>query len=64
MRNTKEIVPRQVETVEIERPFEPQIPAAGGYGAYRDVGAAEGFQIVAYWRIIRKDFGWSSASPC
>jgi capsular exopolysaccharide synthesis family protein len=57
MRNTKEIVPRQVESVEIERPFETQIPANnGGYGAYRDVGAAEGFQIVVYWRIIRKRF--------
>ncbi len=58
MRNTKEIVPRQVESVEIERPFESHIPAAinGGYGAYRDVNAQEGFQLVTYWRIIRKRF--------
>jgi uncharacterized protein involved in exopolysaccharide biosynthesis len=46
-----------MESVEIERPFDTQIPANnGGYGAYRDVGAAEGFQIVVYWRIIRKRF--------
>jgi polysaccharide biosynthesis transport protein len=59
MRNTKEIVPRQVESVEIERPFEPHIPVVttnGGYGAYRDVNVQEGFQLVTYWRIIRKRF--------
>ncbi len=55
MRNTKEIVPRQMDSVEVERPFEPQITAAnGGYGAYRDIGTQEGFQLVTYWRIIRK----------
>ena len=58
MRNTKEIVPRQAESVEIERPFEPHIPLVtnGGYGAYRDVNTQEGFQLVTYWRIIRKRF--------
>lgn len=58
MRNTKEIVHRQMESVEIERPFEPQIPVTsnGGYGAYRNVNASEGFQLVTYWRIIRKRF--------
>ncbi len=43
--------------MEIERPFETPMPAAGTYGAYRDLGAPEGgFQLVAYWRIIRKRF--------
>ncbi len=57
MRDSKEIVPRQIEQVEIERPFEPQTPASnGGYGAYRDVGVQDGFQLVTYWRIIRKRF--------
>lgn len=58
MRNTKEIVPRQIESVEIERPFEPHVPVtnSGSYGAYRDVSAQEGFQFVVYWRIIRKRF--------
>ena len=47
-----------METVEIERPFEPHLPASanGGYGAYRDVNTQEGFQLVVYWRIIRKRF--------
>lgn len=57
MRDSKEIIHRQTETVEIERPFEPQMPATNGsYGAYRDVGAQEGFQLATYWRIIRKRF--------
>lgn len=56
MKDTREIIHRQVaEKVEIERPFEPQIPAAnGGYGAYRDFNAQEGFQLSDYWRAIRK----------
>ncbi len=57
MRDSKEIVHRQIETVEIERPFEPQVPTSnGGYGAYRDVGVQDSFQLVNYWRIIRKRF--------
>ncbi|MGI8787268.1 MAG: GumC family protein [Pyrinomonadaceae bacterium] len=57
MKNTKEIIQRQTETVEIERPFEPQMPSAtGSYGAYRDAAAPDGFQFIAYWRIIRKRF--------
>ena len=41
MKDTREIIHRQVaEKVEIERPFEPQLPTAnGGYGAYRDFNA-------------------------
>ena len=57
MRDSREIIHKQVENVDIERPFEPQIPVInGGYGAYRDVAAQDGFQLVAYWRIIRKRF--------
>jgi len=58
MRNTKEIIPKPAESVELERPFEPHIPVVtnGGYGAYRDVNVQEGFQLVQYWRIIRKRF--------
>ena len=58
MRNSKEIVPRPVESVEIERQFEPHIHVAtnGGYGAYRDINTQDGFQFVTYWRIIRKRF--------
>ncbi len=57
MKDTREIIQRQMETVEIERPFEPQIPTTnGGYGAYRETGTQDGFQLVNYWRIIRKRF--------
>ena len=57
MRDSRELLHKQVETVEIERPFEPQIPVVnGGYGAYRDVYAPDSFQLVTYWRIIRKRF--------
>ncbi len=58
MKDSREIIHRQVaEKVEIERPFEPQLPATTtttGYGAYRDFGAHEGFQLIDYWRAIRK----------
>ncbi len=57
MKDTREIIQRQIETVEIERPFEPQIPNTNGtYGAYRETGTQDGFQLVNYWRIIRKRF--------
>ena len=57
MKDTREIIHRQVaEKVEIERPFEPHLPnvSAGGYGAYRDFNQSEGFQLIDYWRAIRK----------
>ena len=57
MRDSREIIHKQVETVDIERPFEPQIPVTnGGYGTYRDIYAQDGFQLITYWRIIRKRF--------
>lgn len=56
MKDTRELMPRRVaEKVELERPFEAQLPQPnGGYGAYRDFNAQEGFQIADYWRAIRK----------
>lgn len=57
MRDSREILHKKVETVEIEHPFEPQTPVVnGGYGAYRDGYVQDGFQLVNYWRIIRKRF--------
>ncbi|MBA3631840.1 MAG: polysaccharide biosynthesis tyrosine autokinase [Acidobacteria bacterium] len=57
MKDSREIIHKKVEAMDIEHQFEPQIPAAnGGYGAYREDYAQEGFQFVAYWRIIRKRF--------
>ncbi len=61
MRESREIVQRKIESVEIEPPFEPQMPVAvtaatamGGYGAYREINAPEGFQLIEYWRAVRK----------
>src|SRR5438132_11349549 len=42
-------------SVELERQYDHQIVADGGrYPTYRDVYGPEGFQIVDYWRAIRK----------
>lgn len=57
MKERREIVQRQVETVDIERPFELQNTSANnGYGAYRDNSVQDNFQLITYWRIIRKRF--------
>ena len=57
MKEIRELVPsKQNDTVvELERPFESHIiPGAGRYPAYRDVYGPEGFQILDYWRAVRK----------
>lgn len=56
MKDSREIIQKQVaERVELERPFDTQIPTAnGGYGAYREIYAQEGMQLMDYWRAIRK----------
>jgi capsular exopolysaccharide synthesis family protein len=55
MKESREIIQKKVETVEIERPFESQLPSTnGGYGAYRELNAPDGFQLADYWRAIRK----------
>lgn len=57
MKERSEIIQKQVvENVELERPFDTQIPVANGnrYPGYRDVYAQDGFQLVDYWRAIRK----------
>ncbi len=55
MKDSREIIQKKVESVEIERPFEHQLPTNnGGYGAYRELNAPDGFQLADYWRAIRK----------
>src|SRR6185436_3324380 len=57
MKEIREIVPAkpQETVVELERPFEHHVlPGPGRYPAYRDVYGAEGFQILDYWRAVRK----------
>jgi capsular exopolysaccharide synthesis family protein len=55
MKESREIIQKKVESVEIERPFETQLASANsGYGAYRELNAPDGFQLADYWRAIRK----------
>ena len=56
MKETREIIQKPAnERVELEQPFEVQLPTTnGGYGAYREIYASEGMQLGDYWRAIRK----------
>ena len=56
MKESREIIQKPVnEPVELERHFEPQIvPGSGRYPAYRDSYESEGFQLLDYWKAIRK----------
>jgi len=57
MKEIREIVPAKTNepVVDLERPFETHvIPGSGRYPAYRDVYGPEGFQVLDYWRAIRK----------
>lgn len=56
MKESRELVPQpKSDFFEFDRQFEPQIVGpAGRYPAYRETYAQEGFQILDYWRAIRK----------
>jgi capsular exopolysaccharide synthesis family protein len=57
MKEIREIVPMKAaeHVVELDRQLEPHlIPGPGRYPAYRDVYGPEGFQIMDYWRAVRK----------
>lgn len=56
MKESREIIQKPGEPVlDLERPFEPHIvPGTGRYPAYRETYAQEGFQLIEYWRAIRK----------
>lgn len=57
MKESREIIqkPTVAEPVDLERAFEPQIaPGTGRYPAYRELYAQDGFQLLDYWRAIRK----------
>ena len=56
MKDSREIIHKPLaEPVELERHFEPQIvPGSGRYPAYRDGYASDGFQLLDYWKAIRK----------
>src|SRR6185503_2914151 len=55
MKETRDIVPAPLrESTDLERPFETPVTAPGHYPAYRGGYAQEGFQLLDYWRAIRK----------
>ncbi|HEX9962180.1 MAG TPA: polysaccharide biosynthesis tyrosine autokinase [Pyrinomonadaceae bacterium] len=58
MKESREIVTTKTTetTHELERPFEPPYAASGNgnYPMYRGATAQEGFQVLDYWRAIRK----------
>ncbi len=56
MKESRELVPQpKSDFFEFDRQFEPQVVgSAGRYPAYRETFAQEGFQILDYWRAIRK----------
>lgn len=55
MKETRGIIKTPLnEPVELEQPFEPQIATSGRYPGYRENVVREGFQLVDYWRAIRK----------
>jgi len=55
MKETREIIRTPLgEATELERPFEPAVATTGRYPSYRDSPAADGFQLIDYWRAIRK----------
>lgn len=56
MKESREIIQKPLnEPVELERHFEPQIvPGSGRYPAYRENYGSEGFQLLDYWKAIRK----------
>jgi polysaccharide biosynthesis transport protein len=54
MKEPRGIVKSQLnDAAELDHPFEPQVAPTGRYPGYREV-AREGFQMVDYWRAIRK----------
>ena len=56
MKESREIIHRPLsESTEIERPFVPQLVAGTErYPAYREHHTGEGYNLLDYWRAIRK----------
>ena len=56
MKESRELVPQpKSDLFDFERQFEPQIVSGPGrYPAYRETYAQDGFQLLDYWRAIRK----------
>src|SRR2546423_10043258 len=53
MKETRGIIRTPVNEAADLEPFDPQLAPAGRYPVYRET-AQEGFQLLDYWRAIRK----------
>lgn len=53
MKDSREIIRNPLHDVDIVRDFEPSVSPVGQYPSYRNQ-VSEGFQLVDYWRAIRK----------
>lgn len=56
MKESRDLVPQpKSDFFDFDRQFEPQIVGqTGRYPAYREIHAEEGFQLLDYWRAVRK----------
>lgn len=55
MKESREILKKPVaEPVDLERVLETPLPTIGRYPGYREAYEPEGFQLLEYWRAIRK----------
>lgn len=54
MKEPREIVRNPLHDAELAREFDPTVSPVGQYPSYRDNQASEGFQLVDYWRAVRK----------
>ncbi|MCE7962136.1 MAG: polysaccharide biosynthesis tyrosine autokinase [Acidobacteria bacterium ACB1] len=55
MKETRNIITTtSPEPVELQRPPDPAIPTTGRYPGYSATPQGEGFQLIDYWRAVRK----------
>ncbi|MFN0277728.1 MAG: GumC family protein [Pyrinomonadaceae bacterium] len=55
MKETRGIIKGPLnEATELDHPFDTQFTPSGRYPAYREIATREGFQMLDYWRAIRK----------
>ena len=54
MKESREIIRTPIGDIDLDRPYEPQVPVTGRYPDYRNTAGGQGFQLLDYWRAIRK----------
>ncbi len=54
MKQKREIIRNPQIEADLERHLELPVPQEGRYSTYRDIKPSDGFQLVDYWRAVRK----------